>query len=281
MVIQNPKFKIYNLSSALLMGILNTTPDSFSDGGLFVKPQKIKTRIDAMLAEGVDIIDIGGESSAPESIKVSAKEEFERILPALEYCQKKEVFVSIDTCKAFVAETAIKKGASMINDITALRGDKNMASVIAKSGVYIVLMYSKDNSARTTRKSKKYTNVVSEIKSFLEERISFALAQDIKKEQIIIDPGMGAFVSSAPEPSLQILKHLAEFKTLGFPILIGASRKSFIGQVLDIPINDRLEGSLACAAIAVYNGANIIRAHDVGATKRCIQMSEAIRIQNF
>lgn len=261
----------------LLMGVLNTTPDSFSDGGVFVDKDVIEKRIEEMLEEGSDIIDIGGESSAPNSVKVSAEEEWERILPALEYCKEKNVIVSVDTYKSEVAEKAIKIGAEIINDVTAFRGDEKMAEIIAKSGVKIVLMYSKDNSARTTREMKKYQNVIEEIKDFLQERIEFAISKGIQKEQIIIDPGMGAFVSSEPGPSLEILKHLEEFKSLGCPILIGTSRKSFIGQVLDVTVSERLEGSLAAATIAVYNGANLIRAHDVLETKRVMEMSEAIR----
>lgn len=264
-------------NKTLVMGVLNTTPDSFSDGGEFLQKNAIQKRIDIMLQEKVDIIDIGGESSAPDSQKVSEEEEWKRILPALKYCQKKRVFVSVDTYKSKIAQKAIGLGAKMINDVTALRGDTQMVKIIAKSGVKIVLMYSKDNSARTTKEVKKYTNVIEEIKDFLQERIDFAISKGVKKEQIVIDPGMGAFVSSKPEPSLEILKNLAEFKSLGCPILIGASRKSFIGQVLDLPIQERLEGSLTAVAIATYNGVDIIRVHNVLETKRVVKMSEAIR----
>lgn len=269
--------KKLNFNHPLVMGVLNTTPDSFSDGGNFVEKQMIESRIATMLQEGVNILDIGGESSAPGSSKISAETEITRILPALEYCQNKDVFVSVDTYKSSVANRAIKLGAQMINDVTALRGDPKLTDVIAKSGVYLVLMYSKDHSARTTRQIKTYQNVTTEIKTFFSERLEFALRRGIKKEQIILDPGMGAFVSSAPEPSLKIIQNLSEFQSFGLPILIGASRKSFIGQILNVAITDRLEGSLAAATLAVYNGANIIRAHDVLATKRVIQLSDAIR----
>lgn len=270
-----PNFQI-SPKKALLMAILNTTPDSFSDGGEFLAENSIQKRIDQIISEGADMVDIGGESSAPNSPKVSVEEEISRILPALKYCQDKDILVSVDTYKSETAKTAIQNGATIINDVTAFRGDPKMPSVIAQNNVYIVIMYSKDNSARTTTDKKIYKNVINEIKDFLEERIQFAIQAGISKEKIIIDPGMGAFVSKDPEPSLQILSNLQKFKSLDCPILIGSSRKSFIGQILDLPIQDRLEGSLATAAIATYNGANIIRAHDVQSTKRVMQMSEAI-----
>jgi len=266
-----------NFKHFFLMGILNTTPDSFSDGGKFVDAKSIHKRIDQMIIEGVDILDIGGESSAPNSPKVSQKEEIKRIIPALKYCNKKKFLVSVDTYKSGTANFALQNGAQIINDVTAFRGDTKLASVIAKHNAYVVIMYSKDNSARTTRKNKTYQNVIEEIKTFLEEKIEYALTQGIAKEKIIIDPGMGAFVSKNPKPSLEILKNLEDFKPLDCPILIGASRKSFVGQILDLPIQERLEGSLAAAAIAVYNGAKIIRAHDVKETKRVIKISRAIK----
>lgn len=269
--------KTINFDKALLMGILNTTPDSFSDGGSFVEKKIIQKRIDQMIEEGSDILDIGGESSAPNSPQVSQEEEIKRIKPALEYCYNKNILVSVDTYKAGTAEFAIQNSAQIINDVTAFRGDEKIADVIAKNDVYVVIMYSKNSSARTTKEAKIYKNVVEEIKDFLNERMEYALSQGISKDKIILDPGMGAFVSKNPEPSLEILKHLTEFKNLGCPILIGASRKSFIGQVLDLPINERLEGSLAAATIATYNGAKIIRAHDVKETKRVMLISKAIQ----
>lgn len=261
----------------LLMGILNTTPDSFSDGGKFVEEKQIYARINQIIAEGAEIIDIGGESSAPDSQKVSAQVEIQRILSALQYCQNKKIIVSVDTYKSQTAQVAIDYGAKIINDVTALRGDVKMAETIAQNKVYVVLMYSKDCSARTTSQTKNYQNTITEIKDFLAERIDFALKQGISKDKIILDTGMGAFISREALPSLQVLKHLKEFKSLNCPLLIGTSRKSFIGDILDLPVEERLEGSLATASIAVYNGAKIIRTHDVLATKKVIKISEAIR----
>ncbi len=270
-----PHFHL-NFKHPLLMGILNLTPDSFSDGGYFVEEEDMQKRINQIIAEGGDILDIGGESSAPNSVKVSKDEEIKRILPALEYCKNKKIIVSVDTYKSEVAKVAIQNGAKIINDVTALRGDQCLAQIIAQNDVYIVLMYSKDSSARTTGEKKQYKNVVEEIRAFLKKRVDYAKQNGIAENKIILDPGMGAFVSREPEPSLKILKNLKQFTSLGYPVLVGTSRKSFIGQILDSPIHDREAGSLASASIATYNGANIIRAHDIQATKRAIKISASI-----
>ncbi len=265
--------------SPIVMGILNVTPDSFSDGGQFFNPKKAIKRAKEMIKEGAQIIDIGGESTGPGSKEVGVEEELKRIMPIVEYAdlrtlRKNNVLISIDTYKPEVAEKVLKEGVDMINDVTALRqGGRAMGELIAKYQAGLVLMYSKDNSPRTTLENKKYKDVVSEIGEFLNKRIDFALSCGIKKEQIIIDPGMGAFLSKDPEPSLEVLGRLKEFKKLGYPILIGASRKGFIGQILgEKPANERLAGSLACSAMAIYNGANIIRAHEVKETVEVIKV---------
>lgn len=249
------------------MGILNVTPDSFSDGGKYVKPQEALKQALQMIKEGADIIDIGGESSGPNSKDVTLKEELRRVIPvvlSLRALVKKEgsnLLISVDTWKAEVARQAVMAGANMINDVTALRGDPGMAKIVAQTGVPIVLMYSKDPTARTTRTQKRYKNVVKTIIAFLQERVDFALAAGIKRTQIILDPGMGAFVSSIPKYSYEILERLKEFKKLGFPILVGASRKSFLPGT----IHERLAPTLKAHRLAVQNGAAIIRVHDVQA----------------
>lgn len=246
-----------------IMGILNVTPDSFSDGGQFFSVDAAAARALLMVREGADIIDVGGESSGPGSSDVSEEEELRRVIPVISLLRKSQpaLFISIDTYKAEVARLAIAAGASMVNDVTALRGDPQMAHVIAQTGVPVVLMYSKDKTARTTRLKKCYRDVVKTVRGFLEERVTCALRAGIKREQIILDPGMGAFVSGEPRYSFEILERLEELKELGFPILVGVSRKSFLGGA----VNERLAATLKANALAIKNGADILRVHDVKA----------------
>jgi len=265
------------LNKPLVMGILNVTPDSFSDGGKYLEPKKALERALEMVEEGADIIDIGGESSGPDSKNVSLKDELARVIPVLRMLRAHtKALLSVDTYKAEVARSAIEAGADMINDVTAFRGDGALADVVAAAGVPVVIMYSKDSSARTTRRAVQYKNVVNEVQKFLRERILFGMKRGIKKSQFILDPGMGAFISTEPKYSLQILKKLQSFEKLGMPILVGASRKGFIGQVLDTGVDERLEGGLAAHALAVLHGAAIIRTHDVKATRRVVDMVYAI-----
>lgn len=246
-----------------IMGILNVTPDSFSDGGKFLNVRAAIKQAQRMIKEGADIIDIGGESSGPGSNDVSFAEELRRVIPIIKklapLAQKHGKIISIDTYKAEVARQAIEAGATMVNDVTALRGDIHMADLIAKTGVPIVLMYSKDPTARTTRTKKRYKNVIATIEKFLLGRITYARVHGIKKSQIIIDPGMGAFISAEPRYSYEVLKRLAEFKKLGFPLLVGVSRKSFLPGLID----ERDVPTLAANVIALQNGADIIRVHAV------------------
>lgn len=248
-----------------IMGILNVTPDSFSDGGKYMNPGLAFARARQMIEEGADIIDIGGESSGPGSADVLPEEELCRVIPVIKSIKGR--LISIDTYKAEIARQAIFAGARMVNDVTALRGDPALAAVIAETGVPVALMYSKDTSARTTRVKKRYRDVVKTILEFLKERIDFALSQGIKREQIIIDPGMGAFISTDPKYSFEILQRLVEFKKLGCQILVGTSRKSFLPG----KIEERLEPTLAANLLAIQNGADIIRVHDVAAHKKMIQ----------
>ena len=269
--------KKLSLGRPLVMGVLNVTPDSFSDGGKFLDPKKAVKRALTMIEEGADIIDIGGESSGPDSKNVSLKEELARVIPVVRMLRAQtEAWVSVDTYKAEVARSAIEAGANMINDVTAFRGDKQMASVIAAAGVPVVIMYSKDPSARTTRKVVEYKNVIQVVQKFLKERVAVGMKAGILKGQFILDPGMGAFVSGEPKYSLQILKKLEKFGDLGMPILVGASRKGFIGQVLGVGLDERLEGGLAAHALAILHGAAIIRTHDVKETRRVVDMVSAI-----
>lgn len=269
--------KTLSMKKPLIMGVLNVTPDSFSDGGLYLKPEDAAKRALEMVKQGADIIDIGGESSGPNSNDVKTEDELKRILPVLKLLfDKTPAWLSVDTHKAEVAKQALDMGADMINDVTALRGDPKMAEILAKYEVPVILMYSKDSTARTTTDAKDYSDVVETVRDFLMERIEHGVANGVAKKWFIVDPGMGAFVSSKAEYSLQILKRLQEFELLELPILVGASRKSFIGETLDLPMSERLEGSLAAAAVAVMNGASIIRVHDVKETRRVVDMVDAI-----
>jgi len=277
-VIKNGSSRELKIIRPLVMGILNVTPDSFSDGGEFNEKDKAVERAMELIKDGVDVLDIGGESTGPRTKDVSVEEELKRVIPILKAIRKKnkKIWISVDTYKEEVAREAIKAGADMINDVTALRGDKKMAGFIAKSGVPVIFMYCKDNTPRTTRQKKEYKDVVFHVMDFMIERIAFAMAKGVKREQILIDPGMGAFVSSNPKYSLEIVNRLDEFKSLGFPILIGPSRKSFIGDVLDLPVSERKEGTLGVVAVAILRGANVVRVHDVKECKRVCEMVHAI-----
>ena len=270
--------KILTFDKPRVMGILNVTPDSFSDGGKYNHLDSAVKRFDEMVLDGVDIIDIGGESTGPGSQDVSTEEELDRVIPILKKLRKRnpKIWLSVDTYKAEVARQAIEAGVDMVNDVLALRGDKDMCDLIAKTGIPIVFMYSKDTNGRTTGEGRQYMDVVEYISAFLKDKIQYANKCGIKFEQMILDPGIGAFVSSDPKYSLQILKRLREFQALGHPILVGPSRKSFIGQTLGLQVHDRVEGSFASAIVAIMNGASIVRVHDTKETCRIRDMLHAI-----
>ncbi len=243
-----------------IMGILNVTPDSFSDGGEFNTLKKALKRARELEKQGADIIDVGGESTGPGSKEVSLEEELKRVIPVIKKLRKfTKIPISIDTYKSEVAEQALQAGANMVNDITALRGDPKMAKIIAKHKCPVILMYSKDKTPRTTTKKLKYKDVIKTIKDFLKKRIIYAKKHGIKLSQIIIDPGMGQFISAIPKYSYEIIARLHELKSLKRPILIGASRKSFLGESM----KSRIERGSTISAIAYLNGASIIRTHDV------------------
>ena len=259
---------------SLIMGILNVTSDSFSDGGVFFDEAKAVARAVQMAEEGADIIDIGGESTRPGAAKVDAKEEIKRILPVIKKIVKKvKIPVSVDTYKCEVAEAALGEGAAIINDISGLRFSPVIAGLTAKAKAGLILMHMKGTPSNM-QEDPKYNNVVSEIKSYLKESIKIALKAGNKKESIIIDPGIG--FGKTLEHNLIILKNLREFVKLGYPVMVGISRKSFIGKILKTESNMRLEGSLAAAVLAVKEGASIIRAHDIKETVRALKVAEAI-----
>lgn len=254
--------------SPKIMGILNFTPDSFSDGGQFFDQKLAIQHIKDMIAQGADIIDIGGESTGPGSLSVSAKQELARVKPVIDEIERrqlsKKALFSIDTYKASVAEYALKHGCKMVNDVTALRGDPKMIGILCKYKPAVVLMYSKDPSPRTTRDEVVYEDVMGTIKDFLTEQTSEVLEAGFPRNKIIIDPGMGAFISAIPDYSFEVIERLGELKELGYPILIGISRKSCLGGRLA----DRDQSSVEWSLKAINNGASIIRIHNVSLLKK-------------
>lgn len=256
----------------LIMGILNVTTDSFSDGGLFTDVDTAVVQGKKMASEGADIIDIGGESTRPGSLPISEKEEIHSILPVVtQLLDKVSVPLSIDTYKPRVAEACLKAGAHLINDITGLTNPE-MRKTIAKHNVPVVLMHMQ-GSPKTMQKNPVYNDVLAEISTFFRKQIT--TAHDEQIQQIIIDPGIG--FGKKAHHNLQILQHLDAFITLGCPILVGPSRKAFIGEITGQPVTERLWGSIAAVAIAALNGANIIRVHDVKECKQALQIADAIR----
>lgn len=250
-----------------VMGILNVTPDSFSDGGRYDSVNEALKRARQMILEGVDLIDIGGESTRPGYEPISDEEEIERIVPVIEAIKRHmDIPVSVDTYKSAVAKAAIEAGADMVNDIWGLKHDSEMAKVIAETGVACCLMHN--------RKTTDYKDFMTDCLEDLKEGIAIAKAAGIEDDKIIIDPGVG--FAKTYEQNLQVLKHLDQFKALGYPVLLGASRKSVIGLTLDLPTDERLEGTLATTVMAVMAGASFVRVHDIEANSRAIAMTEAI-----
>jgi len=260
----------------LLMGVLNITPDSFSDGGLYFERDKAIAHGLKMAEEGADIIDVGGESTRPGSKPLALEEELRRVLPVIEGLSKEvKIPISIDTYKSEVARRAIESGAEIINDISGLHFDPGMAQVAAEADTPLVLMHIR-GTPETMQKDVHYDSLFSEIIAYIKESIRRAEAAGVDPEQIVIDPGIG--FGKNLEDNLLLIKHLSEFRILGKPILLGTSRKSFIGKILNTLPDQRLEGTLASIVIGILNGAHMIRAHDVLQTKRAIAIADAIRM---
>lgn len=257
------------------MGVLNVTPDSFSDGGRYLDAGKAIARGFELVEEGADILDIGGESSRPGADPVSAQEEMDRVLPVIRALRRQvSVPISIDTYKARVAAAALDAGADMVNDISALNFDPEMASLAVAEKVPVVLMHMQ-GTPRTMQSSPHYEDVVVDVKNFLLDRIRGAADSGLDPAQILIDPGIGFGKTLAQ--NLALLRDLPTLAALGSPLLVGPSRKTFIGKILGVGPEDRLEGSLAAAAAAVLGGANMIRMHDVREARRAVRIADAIR----
>jgi len=266
--------KTLDLSSPKIMGILNATPDSFSDGGTFNEVEAALGRIGLMISQGAHIIDIGGESTRPGSEPVTEQEELDRVLPILEKAisQFSDTFFSIDTTKYRVAEEALKIGTHFVNDVSGLQKEPRFVDLCVQHNAGYVMMHSQDDP-KTMQEDPTYENVITDIKQFLKTRIHKAKEKGL--ENVIIDPGIG--FGKTLEHNLKLIAHLKEFQDLGCPILVGASRKSMIGQILnDRPVDDRLTGTIAVHYHAMINGANIIRVHDVKEAYDSLQVFNAL-----
>mgnify|MGYP001183928367 CR=1 FL=1 len=259
---------------SLIMGILNVTPDSFSDGGkYFEKNTAIKHALE-MVENGADIIDIGGESTRPFSDPVSIDKEISRVIPVIEGIREKsDVCISIDTTKSIVASESLNVGASIINDVSAMEVDPLMADVAIKFDCPLIIMHMK-GTPKNMQDNPKYESLITDIKDYLIERIDFAISKGVNCKKIIIDPGIG--FGKTVENNFEIINNLNHFVRLNFPVLMGASRKSFIGISLNLPENDRLEGSLAANVIGLQHGAKIFRVHDVAETNKALFIANKI-----
>ena len=261
--------RVFDLrNKTYVMGILNVTPDSFSDGGLFNNIPAALRHVESMMRDGVDIIDIGGESTRPNHVKISDDEEIERVVPFINAIEKRfNIPISIDTYKAKVAKVAIENGADLVNDIWGLKYDEALANVIAESGVAYCLMHNRNDS-------NSYTNLVEDVLADLRESVAIADKAGISHDRIILDPGVG--FGKDTEQNLIITNNMDRLLKLGMPVLLGTSRKSMIGNTLHLPVGERVEGTIATSVMAVMRGVSFVRVHDIKENKRAIDMTRAI-----
>ncbi len=262
-----------DLGRVAVMGILNLTPDSFSDGGLFMSRDQAVSHALKMADEGADIIDVGGESTRPGTLAVSVQEELDRIVPVIEALRREvEIPISIDTSKPQVMREAVSAGAGMINDVKALR-EENALATAAELSVPVCLMHMQ-GEPRSMQVNPTYKDVVVEVRDFLSARRQACLDAGVDEKKILIDPGFG--FGKTLEHNLELLRNLSELKSVGAPVLVGLSRKSMIGKAIGLPVDKRLHASVALAILAVRTGANVIRLHDVAATREAVRMVEAV-----
>lgn len=264
----------FRLERPLLMGIVNVTPDSFFDGGRFCDPQRAVAHALRLVEEGADLLDIGAESTRPGALPVDEQEERRRLVPVVAAVAKAvSVPISVDTSKAEVAKAAIDAGAIMVNDVTALRGDSAMVGVVAQAGVALVLMHMQ-GTPDIMQHAPRYDDVVGEVAQFLAERVRYAIDQGVARDRIVVDPGIG--FGKTLGHNLDLLANLRVFAELGYPLLVGPSRKGFIGQLTDQSVEARGWGTAGVVALAVEQGANILRVHDVGPMKDVAKVAVAI-----
>jgi dihydropteroate synthase len=258
-----------------LMGVLNVTPDSFSDGGKYLDPEKAVAHGVRLAEEGADVIDVGGESTRPGARQIPVEEESQRVIPVIRGLRRVlSIPISIDTCKAEMARRALDEGADIINDVSALRMDPAMVSLAAAERVPVVLMHMQ-GTPETMQKAPRYGNVVQEVEEFLRSRLQFALENGLDPSRILVDPGIG--FGKDLDHNLTLLRSLPALASLGQPLLVGVSRKAFIGKLLGVDPEERVEGSLAAAVMAVAGGAHMIRAHDVKESSRALRIADAVR----
>ena len=257
------------------MGILNVTPDSFSDGGAYLDPDAAVAHAVEMASEGADLIDVGGESTRPGARPIPVEEEAARVVPIVtRLCRRLHVPISVDTSKAEVARRAIDAGADIVNDVTALRGDPAMADVIARGGAGVILMHMQGTPQRMQR-HPRYADVVSDVCAFLREATRRAQAAGISQSRMLVDPGLG--FGKSVRHNLELMRGLRSIVALGYPVVLGPSRKSFIGAVLDLDLPQRLAGTLACVAVAQQAGVHVVRVHDVRPSVQLLEMMRAIQ----
>ncbi len=264
-------------SGPSIVGIVNVTPDSFSDGGDFLDPEAAADHAAAMLEAGAAIVDVGGESTRPGSAPVSREEEVGRVVPVVEriLAARPGSLISIDTYRSETAAAALEAGAHLVNDVTALRSDPRMASVVAEAGCPVILMHMQ-GEPKTMQKEPRYTDVVDEVRDFLAQRAEHAVAAGVRPENIIVDPGIG--FGKKLEHNLALLRNLEAIVDLGFPVLVGASRKTFIGKITGVQeASERVFGTVATTVLAYEKGAALFRVHDVRANREALAVAEAVR----
>lgn len=259
-----------------IMGVLNCTPDSFSDGGVHLAADAAARRLDEIAEQGADLCDIGGESSRPGAAPVPAEEEWRRIEPALREAARRAypLPISVDTTKAEVARRALEAGAVIINDISGLRFEPGLAGLAARTRAGLILMHMK-GEPRTMQREPEYGDVTEEVRAFLEGAAGLARERGVNPSGILLDPGIG--FGKTAEHNLELIRRLPELAALGFPLLLGASRKSFIGKILDLPVDQRVEGSIAAHVAAVLAGVQVVRVHDVASTVKAVRLADAVR----
>ena len=255
------------------MGIVNVTPDSFSDGGRFLAPERAIAHARELAADGADLLDVGGESTRPGARAVSAEEELARVAPVLAGLRDVDAAISIDTSKLAVAETALDVGAEVVNDVTALRQEPALAGLCAERECIVVLMHMQ-GTPRTMQESPTYDDVVDDVKAFLAERIEFAVGEGVGEERIWVDPGIG--FGKTVDHNLELLRRLGELRELGRPLVVGTSRKRFIGALTGREVDDRLGGTIASNVLALRAGADVLRVHDVAETRQAALVAESI-----
>lgn len=256
-----------------LMGVVNVTPDSFSDGGLYLDADAAVAHGEELVRDGADILDVGGESTRPGAAEVSEAEELDRTAPVVARLAEAGHAVSIDTSKLAVAEAAIDAGAEIVNDVTALRGDPEIGALCAERGVGLVLMHMQGDP-RTMQENPRYDDVVDDVKAFLAERLEVAMGAGVEEERVWLDPGIG--FGKTLEHNLELLRRLGELDELGRPLVVGTSRKSFIGKVDGSEVDDRLGGTIASSVLAAAEGAEVLRVHDVAEARQALEVTTAI-----